>query len=85
MFGQSAKKPLVGRVLQLPLPPAQFWKPDLIKLTPISITVGPVTSGGKIFFSTRGGMKDIKISSRAATIAVAMMAPKQCVSSYSSQ
>lgn len=75
MVGQSWKMPVVGRETQEPLPPAQFWKPDSIRLTPISMTVGPVTRGGKIFFRIRGGVKDMRISRRAQTQAVPMMAP----------
>jgi len=39
------------------------------------MTVGPVTMGGKIFWMTRGGMKEIKISTKAQQAAVPMMAP----------
>ncbi|KAH0357933.1 Xanthine/uracil permease, partial [Aureobasidium melanogenum] len=60
---------------QLPLPPAQSWKPELINDTPISITVGPVTMGGKIFFKIFGGVKLIRISRRAQTHEVAISAP----------
>ena len=67
--------PVVGLALQLPLPPAQFWKPDLIRLIPMSATVGPVTSGGKIFLRILGLVNDIPISSNAQRDAVPRIAP----------
>jgi hypothetical protein len=48
MSGHKRKKPSVGRVLQRPEPPAQFWNPERIKFIPMRATVGPVTRGGKI-------------------------------------
>ena len=57
MEGHSWKRPDVGRLLQVPLPPSQFKKPDFaISDAPISITTMPVISGGKILFKARGGM-----------------------------
>jgi hypothetical protein len=46
-----------------------------MRVTPINMTVGPVTMGGKIFWMKRGGMKEIRISIRAQQAAVPMMAP----------
>lgn len=41
----------------------------------MSMTVGPVTRGGKIFLSSLGDVKDMRISRRAQTMAVPMIAP----------
>lgn len=43
--------------------------------TPMSMTVGPVTIGGKSFLSVFGGMKESAISRRAQVAAVPMIAP----------
>ncbi len=75
LLGQSWKGPEVGRLEQVPDPPAQFWKPDLMRLMPISATVGPVTMGGKIFLSHVGLVKDSPISRSAHMAAVPMIAP----------
>lgn len=50
-------------------------KPVSIRLTPISITVGPVTIGGKIFCRTFGGKKARPISRKAQQAAVPSKAP----------
>src|ERR1700742_1604729 len=60
--GHTVYMPLVGRDIQLPEPPIQSSKPLWTKETPISITVGPVTMGGKILRSVLGGMNDKRIS-----------------------
>ncbi len=78
MLGQSWKGPDVGLLEQVPDPPAQPWKPDLMRLIPISATVGPVTIGGKIFLSHVGLVKEAAISSKAQMAAVPMMAPYPC-------
>lgn len=75
MLGQRAKKPSSGRVEQVPEPPAQFWKPEVMRLMPIRVTVGPVTIGGKIFLSSLGGQKLIKISISAQQHWVPRIAP----------
>lgn len=75
VVGHNLKIPVVGRVLQVPELPAQFWNPDLMRFVPMSRTVGPVTSGGKIFFKYLGLVKDIPISRRAHRAAVPRIAP----------
>ena len=75
MLGHSWKRPEVGIDLQSPEPPAQFWKPDCTSLTPMSMTVGPVTRGGKIFLRMRGLVKAMKTSRRAQQAAVPRIAP----------
>merc|ERR1711981_718353 len=67
MFGQSEKRPVSGRAAQPPEPPAQLLKPEPISLIPMSMTVGPVTSGGKMRLRAFGGQKLIKISISAQT------------------
>ena len=67
--------PDVGLAWQPLLPPAQFWKPVRMSFTPMSMTVGPVTSGGKIFLSSRGEVKDMAISRSAQQAPVPRMAP----------
>ena len=73
--GHSVNGPDSGRPAQEPLPPAQLLKPDWMSLMPIKATVGPVTNGGKIFFSTLGLVKERAISSRAQTDPVPIKAP----------
>lgn len=63
--GHSLKNPDSGLAAQSPLPPAQPLNPLEISLTPMSMTVGPVTIGGKIRFKTFGGVKERAISRRA--------------------
>jgi hypothetical protein len=46
-----------------------------MRLTPIRRTTGPVTNGGKAFFSALGGIKLRPISSNAQTHAVPRIAP----------
>ena len=46
--GHNLNGPVSGRVEHSPVPPAQFENPDVIRFTPMSSTVGPVTSGGNI-------------------------------------
>ena len=75
MSGQSIKNPSVGRVEHRPDPPAQLLKPVWMRCTPISMTVGPVTMGGKIRCRAFGGRKEIKISVRAHTAQVPINAP----------
>lgn len=76
MLGQSAKNGVGGGLEeQGPFPPAQFLKPDPIKLVPMSMTVGPVTIGGNIFWRIFGGVKLSMISNKAQIIAVPRMAP----------
>lgn len=58
-----------------PLPPAQPSNPVWIRDTPINMTVGPVTIGGKSFFKTLGDMNESPISRRAHRDAVPRMAP----------
>ncbi len=73
--GQFWKMPEVGLPKQLPAPPAQSWRPDWIRETPISVTVGPVTMGGKSFFSRAGVMNERPISNNAQREAVPRIAP----------
>lgn len=61
--------------MQDPLPPAQFSKPLSMRLMPMSMTVGPVTMGGKTRSIVLGGMKAISTSISAHTAAVPMRAP----------
>ena len=75
MVGQSLKIPVVGKVEQVPLPPAQSWKPDLMRETPMRVTVGPVTSGGKNFLRYLGEVNDMRTSSKAQQHDVPMIAP----------
>jgi hypothetical protein len=75
MVGHSAKVPFAGRDKQLPAPPAQSSKPELTRLTPISMTVGPVIKGGKSFFKDLGGVKDMSISMSEQVNEVPIMAP----------
>ena len=75
MLGQSMKLPSVGRLAQDQEPPAQFDRADSIKETPIKLTVGPVTKGGKSFLRALGVMKDSPISRRAQSEAVPRIAP----------
>jgi hypothetical protein len=46
-----------------------------MRLMPIRVTVGPVTIGGKIFLSSLGGQKLIKISISAQQHWVPRIAP----------
>lgn len=62
LLGQSI---VVGNLEHSPLPPAQFLKPLPMSFTPISMTVGPVTIGGKIRWRMRGGTNERPISRRA--------------------
>lgn len=73
--GHIEKGPVSGIPAQGPFPPAQFWNPEAINCTPMSMTVGPVTIGGKTVWSHFGGMNDNPISRKAQTIAVPMIAP----------
>lgn len=75
MLGQSRKKPSSGSSEQRPLPPAQFLKPVSTRWTPMRMTVGPVTMGGKILCSVFGGRKEIKISVKAQMAQVPIRAP----------
>lgn len=72
------KGPSVGRERQGPDPPAQFVSADWMSLTPMSITVGPVTSGGNNFFKTLVGMKLSAISNSAQRVVVPRIAPYPC-------
>lgn len=67
--------PVSGRAMQLPDPPAQSSKPEVISETPMSRTVGPVTTGGKTFFKILGEVNDMRISRSAQTQAVPRIAP----------
>jgi hypothetical protein len=73
--GQSMKNPSVGREEHNPSPPPQVVKPVWMRLTPMSMTVGPVTMGGNIRFRTFGDRKEINISVRAHTAQVPIKAP----------
>ena len=75
LLGQSWNGPDVGRALQRPEPPAQSVKPDWTKEMPISVTVGPVTSGGNSFFSHVGRENDRAISNNAQSEALPNIAP----------
>src|SRR4051794_5102560 len=67
MLGHRAKKSL-GSVLEKgPEPPAQLLNPVSTRWTPMSMTVGPVTIGGKILSIVLGGMKEMRISTREQT------------------
>lgn len=77
MLGQRAKRPVSGRAAQPPEPPAQLLKPDAMSLMPMSMTVGPVTSGGKIRLRAFGGQKLIRISIRAQQHCVPNIAPSR--------
>lgn len=75
MSGQSMKNPSAGREEHKPAPPAQLSKPVWMRWTPMSMTVGPVTMGGKIRCRTFGGMKEIDISVSAQMAQVPINAP----------
>lgn len=76
IFGHFAKNSDGLASEQGPDPPTQALKPALpTNSIPISMTVGPVTMGGNIFFNTLGGRKLNAISRRAQTAAVPMRAP----------
>lgn len=61
--GQSWKRPLVGRSMQLFEPPPQSAIPEEpIKEAPIRRITVPVTSGGKTRCRMRTGTKDMNIS-----------------------
>lgn len=75
VLGHKEYGPVLGIAAHGPFPPAQFLKPDAINLTPTSITVGPVTSGGKIFLRSLGGIKERAISKSAQTHPVPRIAP----------
>lgn len=75
MSGQSMKNPSVGREEHSPDPPAQLSKPVWMRWTPMSMTVGPVTMGGKIRCRAFGGRKEINISVKAQTAQVPSKAP----------
>ncbi len=75
MSGHSAKNSSGLASAQRPEPPAQFLKPEEIRLMPISMTVGPVTMGGKMRSMTLGGMKEMRISSSEQTAEVPRRAP----------
>ena len=76
VLGHKEKSPVGGGVSEHgPFPPAQFLKPLAINLTPTSITVGPVTRGGKIFLRSLGGIKERAISKSAQTHPVPRIAP----------
>ena len=74
-MGQRLYNPVSGRAEQLPDPPAHPSNPEVINEIPMSMTVGPVTSGGKTFFKILGEVKDMRTSRRAQTHAVPIMAP----------
>ena len=67
-----------GFMPQLPEPPAQSFMPLSMRLAPISRTVGPVTSGGKMRFRMRGLRKERPISSREQRHDVPNRAPYPC-------
>jgi hypothetical protein len=74
--GHFAKKAVGLASEQSPEPPAQFLNPEApIRSTPIKSTVGPVTIGGKTFWSTLGGRNDRAISTREHKAAVPTNAP----------
>ncbi len=75
MSGQRAKKSDGLAAAHNPAPPAQFCMPDWIRDTPINMTVGPVTKGGKMRSMILVGMKEMRISSSAHTAEVPIMAP----------
>ncbi len=75
MSGHFAKKAGGFAPAHRPDPPAQPWKADWMSDTPIRLTVGPVTMGGKMRSMMEGGMKEMSTSSRAQTAAVPMRAP----------
>ena len=59
----------------VPDPPAQSWNPLSIRAMPMSMTVGPVTSGGKTRFKMAGLVNERPISSREHRQAVPSRAP----------
>lgn len=60
-WGQTTK----GRTFNAAAcPPAQLWNPLRTRERPVRVTVGPVTSRGKILFSNLGLVKDNAISSK---------------------
>lgn len=69
------KGPDSGLLIHSPTPPAQLPSPLSIRETPMSVTVGPVTMGGKSFFSKEGGIKDSTISNNAQSEDVPRSAP----------
>jgi hypothetical protein len=74
-LGQSIYAPEVGREMHDPEPPSQSSNPLWMSETPISMTVGPVTIGGKIFRIIFGGMKEIRTRMRAQQALVPIRAP----------
>ncbi len=63
ILGQRAKNPVVGRSLQSLDPPPQSAMPESpMSATPIMRMAVPVTIGGNILLSTRGGKNDKNIS-----------------------
>ena len=66
MLGHKANKPAwapdAAGFEHGPLPPIQSLKPASTRWMPMSITVGPVTMGGKTLRRTLGGRKEMRIS-----------------------
>lgn len=58
-----------------PEPPSHPSNPLWISETPISMTVGPVTIGGKTFWIILGGTKEIRTKIRAQQALVPIKAP----------
>ena len=75
VVGHRAYWPDEGRDMQSVEPPAHCSKPCWSSETPMSMTVGPVTTGGKIFLMIFGGMKERTTSIKEVTAAVPKKAP----------
>jgi hypothetical protein len=75
ILGHLAKNSVGFKSEQGPDPPAHPLKPEPMSSTPMSMTVGPVTIGGKIFCKTFGGRKESAISTSEQHAAVPKRAP----------
>lgn len=72
---RSKKSTAVEGEEQGPVPPIQFLKPLWMSFTPIRVTVGPVTMGGKMRNRMRGGTKARMMRRMAVIAPVPRMAP----------
>lgn len=74
-LGQFIKKPESGLDIHNPAPPSHPLNPLWISETPINMTVGPVTIGGKTFWIIFAGMKEIRTRISAQQALVPIKAP----------
>ena len=61
--------------LTQPVPPHQFFIPELRTLVPITIKVAPVTTGGKTRWMILAGMKEIRHGVKAQSAVVPSILP----------